>query len=76
MPNSGFCRRITSRASATGPSAVAGSPGPGEKNTASGDTASRSSIDDDAGKMWVVTPRSASRRDTFRLMPRSSAATV
>ena len=42
----------------------------------SGPIASRSSIDELAGKMCVVTPREASRRATLRLIPRSSAATV
>ena len=77
MPNSGIRRRSTSRASATGVSAVAGSPGPGEKNTASGADGEQIVHDvDDAGSTWVVTPRAASRRGTLRLMPRSSAATV
>jgi hypothetical protein len=76
MPNSGIRRRITSRASSTGWSAVAGSPGPGEKNTASAPSPSTSSTVDEAGSTCVVTPRAARRRGTLRLMPRSSAATV
>ena len=57
-------------------SAVAGSPGPLEKNTPSGATARTSSIVAVAGSTCTSMPRSAIIRGVIALMPRSTAATV
>ncbi|CAM5645113.1 hypothetical protein SAURM35S_09761 [Streptomyces aurantiogriseus] len=76
MPNKGVLRSSTSVISATGPSAVAGSPGPLEKNTPSGFTAYTSSAVAVAGRTCTSMPRSAMRCGVMPLMPRSIAATV
>ena len=55
---------------------AAGSPGPLEKNSPSGSTASTSSSVAVAGSTCTSIPRSAIIRGVFALIPRSSAATV
>ena len=60
----------------TAASAVAGSPGPLEKNTPSGASARISSAVAVAGTTWTSMPRSAIWCGVIDLMPRSTAATV
>ena len=75
MPNSGIRRSSTWRVSATGTSAVAGSPGPLARKNPSGASSSIRSIGVCAGSTWVSTPRAANIRGVFDLIPTSSAAT-
>ncbi len=76
MPKTGTPRPSRSAVSATARSAVAGSPGPLERNTPSAPVASTCSTVEVAGSTWVSMPRSAIRCGVIGLMPRSSAATV
>ncbi len=69
-------RSSAPRSSSTWAVVAAGSPGPLEKNSPSGETASTSSSVEVAGRTWVSIPRAAIMRGVFALIPRSSAATV
>ena len=75
IPKSGIRRSSTCRVSATGASAVAGSPGPLDRKNPSGASASISSIVADAGSTCVSMPRAAIMRGVLDLIPTSSAAT-
>ena len=76
IPKYGSPRSSAPRSSSIWDVVAAGSPGPLEKNSPSGDTASTSSSVAVAGSTWVSMPRSAIIRGVFALIPRSSAATV
>ena len=76
MPNSGIPAPSTSRVTPTMWSAVAGSPGPLDRNTPSGFRSaicSKVAVD---GSTWLRMPRRAKLRGVLVLMPRSIAATV
>ncbi|CPU54331.1 Uncharacterised protein [Mycobacteroides abscessus] len=76
MPNSGILRSNTARVTETTWSAVAGSPGPLDRKTPSGASASSSSGLIEAGTTCTRMPRRAKLRGVLVLMPRSRAATV
>ena len=75
MPNSGIRLVSTALVNSTIASAVAGSPGPLDRNTPSTPSALISAMVVVAGSTWVRMPRAASIRGVFALIPRSIAAT-
>ena len=75
IPKSGMRRSSTARAKATIASAVAGSPGPLDRNTPSTPSAVISSMVVPAGSTCVRIPRAASICGVLALIPRSRAAT-
>src|SRR5699024_7073553 len=75
IPKNGIPCPSTSLVRCTASSAAAGSPGPLERNTPSTSSSRTSWSVDPAGITWTLTPRAASMRGVFVLMPRSSAAT-
>ena len=75
MPKNGIPASSTWRSSATSDSAVAGSPGPLEKNTPSGSRAATSSNVAHCGSTCTSMPCSAISCGVIALIPRSIAAT-
>src|SRR5699024_2211033 len=75
IPKKGTPASSTPRSSSTCSVAAAGSPGPLEKNTASGERASRSSREVGAGSRSTRRPREGLRRGAAPWTPGSTAAT-